>query len=195
MTISLDPKSAKRIVVGLLKEERNKAFQNISELANSSKSSDAQKTNKKKLVVEAGYQKCYGDMTLFNYWDSRTYHCWCLEPMAPTDTCNRPYFGIVTKRSYNLRSNHQEITPYLEISTHAMERMLSRKNDTRLMLHIREEITVAFLNLYMTELSDWFDTKKDKSIKLKTTNGVACVAFPDGTTEFTDIPVMTTWYP
>jgi hypothetical protein len=201
MTITLDPKSAKRIVTGLLKEEHRKVAESIKEANAVAKANVALraktrsatiKLSKFQTEIENKVVRSFGDSLIYAGWYKRMLQCYVLEPIPPTDEQNRPVFGLLVVHSYNSRSGHMTSKDILEVSTHFMERLITRKKDTRLLTLFKEEFTWNFFNEYCGLMNTWWEggcLRQD--MKVPTTNGTACIVFPMGI----ELPVLTTWYP
>lgn len=140
--------------------------------------------------LEENYVKKLGDTNLYSYWKGRTFMVFTLMIMTPED---RPPYAELAIHTINIRSNAQRFYNIGLISTHAMERLLERRNDVNLLALLKEELDFSFLNSFLEVLDNRYENGgfKDKEFKLNTATGVMCIRIPDGDI----VPVFTTWYP
>lgn len=204
MTISLDPKTARRLVTGELKNECAR-LDHLVEVDKAEKAAIragkkvqyvSSKRAKLTKSVEEDFRNFYGDTLLCTAWNGRSLYGYIAEPVKPDDDDTRPYHSIVYVLVYNTRSFSKVYRPFLNISTHAMERLLSRKHDTKVYINLKCEFTHEILNDLILSINTWFKdsdsvTEEDKVLKIETTTGIGVIVFTDSET----IPTLVTWYP
>jgi hypothetical protein len=146
-----------------------------------------QKMGKRKIAFEAGVKKALGSCLLGSIWEGRTFICHGLEPMSPSDECNRPYHGRIRVVMHNMRSDAARDADVIEVTTHAMERMLERSSNADLMAVLAKELTWKFIESFAQTLRT--DIESRREIQVLTTTGIACIVIEPDT-----LPVLTTWY-
>ena len=201
MTVSLDPKSARKIVTGLLTQEDKKLRDKKAEIeaynkelakANVASHLVCGKIKATRKDAEDKMEDTFGDTILFGSWSGRNFSVVVLDPVPPNNEDSRPIYGILIQYNLNIRSGNFTRQTMAEITTHFMERLLARKADTKLLELIKEELTSEVLASYCDEVRSWHNKGSlEYSYKLKTANGIGCVAFQKGSSA----PVFTTWYP
>ncbi len=169
-----DSKTSKRIVTGLLKLERTEVNDRFNSI--SSNPVELNKLSRRKKHIEESITKGYEHLILGSHWYNRTFCFFCIEPISSKET--RPNYGVLTCKTYNSRSDYTKDVPILVLTTHSMERLLERRKDTRLILLLKEELTLDFIFKYIDEFKKWVDNDySEKDFKLATANGIACLHF------------------
>lgn len=200
MTISLDPKTARRLVTGELKSECAR-LDHLMEIDRAEKAAImagkkvqyiSSKMSRIKKSVEEDFKNFYGDTLLCALWIGRSIYGYVAEPVKPEEGGLRPYHSVIYVMVYNTRSFSKEYRPVINVSTHAMERILSRKHDTKVYLNLKCEFTLNTITSMISEINEWAKNEPvSKVVKVETTNGIAVVALKDTKT----IPTLVTWYP
>lgn len=202
MTVSLDPKSARRIVTGLLHNECKRIDEAAIELDEHNRKireSKRHPSNRKsyklsvlKTGIEDQFKRFFGNSILCGVWSGRVFYSYVCDPIPPTDDNPRPYHSVLLVHFFNTRSKNQDYIPLLDITTHAMERILSRKQDTALMDNLREEFPLNVIQNYIQQYNKWSRGEIDNTeVKFETTNGIAVILFKGGN----ELPILATWYP
>lgn len=188
--VFLDPKTAKTFVHGMLKT----ADKNLNESCIKPVSARAQKQVKRMAEVEHAVKSLLGECLLGSLWSGRMFACWGIEPVSPNESA-RPYHGILRYLTYNTRSDVSRDVDIVEVSTHAMERILQRQPEGNLLKALANEFTYDFINNYIDTVLNLPEKDVASKVKLEfkvnTTTGVACIVV-DATRN--TLAVITTWY-
>jgi hypothetical protein len=151
MMTKLDQKSAKQIARSHL---RTGDLALTGYLEKSKPEINPSSVNRKRALVEKQAAQAYGNMLINSWWNGRNFSSFILTPVSP-ELSNRPYYAVLIWRSFNLRSNATKDRHLLEVTTHAMERIVERSNDPDLFGVVRKELDLAFLDLLCNALSDY----------------------------------------
>ena len=116
-----------------------------------------------------------------------------LMPFTPDEDNQMPHRAMIVHYHINLRSCSSKMREIAIVTTHAMERIIERRRDVRLITLMSEEFNLEFFtNLTQLVIAPHFlspTPPEDKNFKIMTKTGWACGSIEDG------IATITTWYP
>jgi hypothetical protein len=184
----LDSKTSKTFVRGMLKmvsEERAEAsvkFEGQTIHANCAK------FGKRKQAIEQIYAEMLQATLLGFGWVRRTLIGYGLHPITEE---GRPTFACLMWFTYNARTNVKDEGAVIDITTHALERMLERQPELNLIRAARSELTAECIESMVETFSDYHQKGEleERSFKVDTRTGTACCIVKPG-----EVAVMTTWY-
>ena len=148
-----------------------------------------QNLSAKKHWFEDTIAKTLGENLLFMHWVGRALKSVAIMPCITEDS-EATRRAVITSYSTNVRSNSTTSIPIIILTQHAMQRLMERKKDVRLLTLIKEEFDAAFLLevLKSTEPVVCNPIIEPVNLKIDTVHGTAIVQIGlDGV-------IMKTWY-
>lgn len=190
MTI-LDSRSARTIARSLMQSSNEDRVATAKSIANSTL---PRKTGKLQSRMEADIRRVFAETLIDIGWIGRNLQYVIFQPSTTDlDEKGKPQRAGITQCVLNSRSKHTTYNVVCVLTSHAMERLLERRHDTKLLKIVSEEFNLNFIVRFLySVVSDSGDPLSQPlpEFKIRTTNGWAC-----GVCEPGNLPTITTWYP